>query len=70
MTGETTPRQVKVTMLHVRKAGMCSRGARAFFERHGLDWTAFLKEGLDAEIIEATGDAMALQVVEVARHGR
>jgi hypothetical protein len=49
---------------------MCSRGARAFFERHGLDWTKFLKEGLDAEIIEATEDAMALQVVEIARHGR
>ncbi len=70
MMEETTRSGVKVTMLHVRHAGMCSRGARAFFERHGLDWTKFLKDGLDAEIIEATEDAMALQVVEVARHGR
>lgn len=70
MMEETTGSGVKVTMLHVRQAGMCSRGARAFFERHGLDWTKFLEEGLDAEILEATEDAMALQVVEIARRGR
>lgn len=58
---------VTVTMEHVRAARMCSRGARAFFERHGLDWQRFLAEGLPAEQIEATGDAMALKVVEVAR---
>ncbi len=70
MMEETTRSGVKVTMLHVRQAGMCSRGARAFFERHGLDWTKFLKEGLDAEIIEATEDAMAIKVAEVAKNGR
>lgn len=58
---------VTVTMEHVRAARMCSRGARVFFERHGLDWQRFLAEGLPAEQIEATGDAMALKVVEVAR---
>lgn len=59
--------KVLVKMEHVRAAKMCSRGARSFFQRHGLDWQTFLKEGLDAEIIEATGDAMALKVAEVAR---
>lgn len=63
MTTET----VLVRMEHVRAARMCSRGARAFFERHGLDWQTFLKEGVPAESLEATGDAMAIQVVEVAR---
>jgi len=62
-----TAPDVTVTMEHVRAARMCSRGARAFFERHGLDWQRFLAEGLPAEQIEATGDAMALKVVEVAR---
>lgn len=62
-----TAADVTVTMEHVRAARMCSRGARAFFERHGLDWQRFLAEGLPAEQIEATGDAMALKVVEVAR---
>jgi hypothetical protein len=59
--------QVLVKMEHIRAARMCSRGARTFFERHGLDWRKFLKDGLPAETLEATGDAMALQVVEVAR---
>ncbi len=58
---------VVVKMEHVRAAKMCSRGARAFFERHNLDWNTFIHEGLPVEQIEATGDAMALQVAEVAR---
>lgn len=59
--------QVIVKMEDIRAARMCSRGTRAFFARHGLDWQSFLKAGLPAEALEATGDAMALQVVEVAR---
>lgn len=59
--------QILVTMTDVRKAHMCSRGARTFFERHSLDWLKFLKEGLPVEVIESTGDAMALKVAEVAR---
>lgn len=66
MTEET----VMVKMSHIREAKMCSRGARAFFEVHGLDWQAFLHEGIAAEKLEATGDHMALEVVKVARHGR
>lgn len=58
---------VMVKMEHVRAARMCSRGARAFFQRHNLDWEAFLRVGLPAEQIEATGDAMAIRVAEVAR---
>lgn len=56
-----------VTIKHVRQARMCSSGARAFFSRHRLDWHKFLKEGLPVEVIEATGDAMALKVAEIAR---
>lgn len=56
-----------ITMAHVRKAKMCSRGARAFLLRHGVDWSAFLNHGVDSEFLERTGDAMALRVVEVAR---
>lgn len=62
-----TSDQVIVRMEHVRAARMCSHGARAFFARHNLDWQTFIKDGLPAEVIAATGDAMALQVVEVAR---
>lgn len=59
-----------VNMRHVRQTKMCSRGARAFFERHNLDWQKFLEEGLPVEQIEATGDAMALEVAKVAKNGR
>lgn len=63
-------------MSDVRRARMCSRGARDFFVRHGLDWSAFLREGIDEELLLNTGDPMARAVVQVARereekeHGR
>ena len=56
-----------VTMRDIRAAKMCSSGTRAFFKRHGLDWHSFLKEGIQAELLESTGDAMAIRLVEVAR---
>lgn len=62
-----TKKRLMVRMEHVRAAMQCSRGARRFFLRHGLDWSRFLREGLPVETIEATGDAMALKVREVAR---
>lgn len=54
------------TMRHVRAAQQCSRGARAFFERHGLDWSAFIAQGIPADTLRATGDAMAIRVAEAA----
>lgn len=65
-----TDEPVKVTMRHIREARMCSKGARAFFETHGLDWQEFLREGIDSDKLEATGDIMALNVVKVAKNGR
>ena len=62
-----TEPKTMVRMEHIRAAKMCSGGTRAFFERHGLDWSAFLRDGIDAEELLATGDGMAKQVVEVAR---
>jgi hypothetical protein len=49
---------------------MCSKGARAFCLRHGIDWRQLLTIGLDEGQLVATGDAMALLVVEVARERR
>ena len=65
-----TEEPVKIRMRHMREARMCSKGARAFFETHGLDWNEFLKNGIDAAKLEATGDAMAIKVVKVAQNGR
>lgn len=59
-----------ITMAHIRKARMCRKGACAFFKKHNLDWTDFLKNGISAEKLVLTEDAMALQVVELCRNGR
>lgn len=63
-----------VTLAHLRsipgygpKPGFCASGSRAFFKRHGLDWDAFRHKGVDAEVLTATGDALALALVEWAR---
>lgn len=51
----------------MRALKYCAWGVRAFFRRHGLDYRAFLRDGIPALELAATGDAMALAVVEVAR---
>lgn len=58
---------VMVTMRDVRSVHSCSRGARAFGQRHGLDWNGFLQGGIDATILDATGDAMAKRIADYAR---
>lgn len=60
----------KIVMNDIRKTFKCRRetgSARLFFMRHNLNWKNFLKEGVAVEEVEATGDAMALKVIEVAR---
>lgn len=59
-----------VKMEHVRAAKLCSYGARQFLQRHGFDWDEFLKHGIDADKLEAIGDAMAMKAVQEARNGR
>lgn len=57
-----------VTVNDVLAAGGCSWGARRFLRRHGLDHRQFFTGGgLPASVLEATGDAMAKRVAEVAR---
>ncbi len=58
---------VIITIDHVRAAGYCVAGARAWFARHGLDFRAFLAHGLPAAVFLATGDAQALRLVAYAR---
>jgi len=55
-----------IRMHHVRMAGYCNRGAREFFRRHDLSWQQFVDEGIPEEQLIATGDHIALRVVEVA----
>lgn len=55
-----------VTIQDLRASRLCFQGARPWFARHGLDWQGFLREGLDAEVLAATGDALALRVIAIA----
>lgn len=61
---------MKIYMSDIRKSGMCARGSRAFFLDQGWDWSTFLENGIDIEIVEQTNDAMAQQVVEYVKNGR
>ena len=63
-----------VTLEHLRsipgygpKPGFCAGKTREFFARHGLDWSVFRREGLDAQLFLDTGDALAIALVHWAR---
>lgn len=49
------------------KPGFCVGKSREWFRRHGLNWREFTRHGIAAESLIATGDAMALALVEHAR---
>jgi hypothetical protein len=53
-----------ITRSHMDELGYCSRGARRWFARMGLDWGDFVRDGIDAEVLRATGDAMALRLID------
>lgn len=44
----------------------CSRGSREFFAKHGLDWSDFLRNGIDPVKFLETKDAMAIRAVRHA----
>lgn len=54
-----------ITIDDIRQAGICVAGARPWFRQHGLDFADMLKNGIEAERLLATGDAMAIRVVEM-----
>lgn len=62
-----------ITLQHVRtvpawrdRVGFCAKGARYFFKVHQLDWQDFIKHGITEDKLLATGDALALKVIEWA----
>lgn len=53
-----------------RRGGLCAPNSRAWARRNGLDFRAFVREGVDAEVLLATGDGFAIKLVEWARQRR
>jgi hypothetical protein len=39
---------------------------RPWFARHGLDWQAFFEQGISADKLRATGDALIEPVIRAA----
>lgn len=60
----------RVTIGDVTAAGYCVRGARDWFLQHGIDWRAFVRDGIDETELLATGDALAERVIERKRASR
>ena len=46
--------------------GYCNRGLRTFAERHGLDWSDFLENGIKVELICHIDDDMVRAVIAEA----
>ena len=49
------------------RVGYCAAGSRQWFAANGLSWAEFVREGLEASRFEATGDPLALALVEHAK---
>lgn len=54
----------KITMTDIRKAGHCVRGARQWFEGHGIDVKDVVKNGITVERLRALDDGLAEQVIQ------
>jgi hypothetical protein len=66
-TSKITGQKIIVTVQDLRAARLCFQGSRPWLARHGLSWQEFLANGIQAETLEATGDALARRVIAQAR---
>lgn len=64
---------MRVTFQHLRtipyfnkRPGFCRAGARAWAAQHGIDFRDFVRNGIEAERLEAIGDAFAIATVKWA----
>jgi hypothetical protein len=47
-----------------RRQGYCARDCRQWVASHGFDWADFVRHDIAAETLLATGDPMALAVID------
>lgn len=59
-----------ITARDLRSKGFCAKGQKAWFESRGMDFKEFLKNGILASELLATGDAMAERAVELLEADR
>jgi len=56
----------RILVRDLRTARYCLAGARFWFRRHGIAWTALLEQGVEAERLRATGDVLVAPVIAAA----
>ena len=63
---------LRVTLADARRFHFCSRGAREFCERNGIDWLTFVQEGVEIELHRDISDPMWQTLIRdiEARNGR
>ena len=50
-----------------KNQAFCAKGCRAWAAAHGFDWADFVENGVTAERLLSTGDALALEIVDWKR---
>jgi hypothetical protein len=63
------PPGLRITVTDARRIGYCARGMKTWARPHGLDFASFLKNGIPAEDLLATGDAFAERIVAAKLNG-
>jgi HEAT repeat protein len=56
----------RVTLEHVRAAGLSPSVVRRLFNKNGLNWPAFLADGIAVADLAAVNDALAERLIEKA----
>ncbi len=67
MTAEVT--SIRVHLRHLRMAKprpICHDGAKRWWARKGLDWSDFVSNGIDGQVLLDTKDGLARRVVRAA----
>lgn len=62
--------QQTITMTDVRASGLCARGAKTWFQSHGLDFRKFLREGMPLDEVAKLDDGLSNRVVQYVRKTR
>lgn len=68
MSSEVT--SLRVHVRHLRQAkprSICIEGAKRWWEKKNLDWSQFVTEGIDSQVLLGTGCALAKRVVAAAQ---
>jgi len=56
-----------VRFCDVRALNYCNVGVRAFCKKHNIDYADFVKNGIDADLLLSTNDAMAIKAIDQAQ---